>query len=124
MQCKNCGAIINQGDTFCRTCAVPVNVDPNTGVENVYNPATNAFMRQGPIDQIQVEPSYQNAEFQPVAPPKNVEPAEDANKKFVERDGNNRTMATVWNFVTFGILILILAIIGYFLYDKVFRNFF
>lgn len=124
MQCKNCGATINQGDTFCRTCAVPVNYDPNTGVETVHNPATDSFMRQGPVDQTQVEPSYQNAEFKPIAPPKNTTPDEDANKKFVERDGNDRMKATVWNIGYLAILIIILLIIGYLLYDKVFSNFF
>lgn len=124
MQCKNCGATINQGDTFCRTCAVPVNYDPNTGVEMVHNPATNSFMRQGPAEQTQSEPTYRNAEFKPMAPPRNLEPEEDANKKFVERDGNNRTMATVWNVASVAILVLIILVIGYFLYDKVFKNFF
>lgn len=124
MQCKNCGATINQGDTFCRTCAVPVNYDPNTGVEMVHNPATNSFMRQGHVEQTQSEPTYRNAEFKPMAPPRNLESEEDANKKFVERDGNNRTMATVWNVASVAILVLIIFVIGYFLYDKVFKNFF
>lgn len=124
MQCKNCGATINQGDTFCRICAVPVNYDPNTGVETVHNPATNAFMRQGPAEQVQMEPTYQNAEFKPIAPPRNIEPDDEANKKFVDRDGNDRVKATAWNFATLAILIIIIAIVGFLLYDKVFKNFF
>ena len=124
MQCKNCGGVIHEGDSFCRTCAVPVNLDPNSGLEDISNPATNAFMRNDVSMPIQQEPVYKNENFQSISAPQVTVPDEDANKNFVKRDGNDRVTATVRNVLGLVVLVVIIIIIGFLLYDKVFKNIF
>lgn len=124
MQCKNCGATIHEGDTFCRTCAMPVDVDPYTGLEDLSNPATSAFMRQDSQSSIQTEPIYKNDKMETISKP--IEPVidNDANKNYIKRDGNDRTSATFKNVLGLIILLVILLIIGLLMYNNVFSNLF
>lgn len=122
MQCKNCGGIIHEGDSFCRTCAVPVDMDINTGIEDIRNPATNAFVRQDVTIPIQQEPVYKDNNFQNVDAPPSVVVDEETNKNFVKRDGNDRVKATVTNVLGLVALLVIIIIIGFLLYDNVLKN--
>lgn len=124
MQCKNCGAIIHEGDSFCRTCAVPVNIDPHSGLEDISNPATNAFMRTDISVPLQQEPVYKNEHFQNISAPQMPIEDNDANKNFIKRDGNDRLGATVTNVLSLVILIIIIIVIFVLLYNSVFKNIF
>lgn len=124
MQCKNCGGVIHEGDSFCRTCAVPVNTDPRSGLEDISNPATNAFMRHDVSLPQQQEPVYKNEQFQNIAAPSPEIIDEEANKKFIKRNGNDRVSATVTNVLGLAILVVIIAVIGFLLYDTIFKHIF
>lgn len=124
MQCKNCGAVIHEGDSFCRTCAVPVNINPNSGLTDISNPATNAFMINDSTMPQQQEPIYKDENFQSISAPQESIPDEEANKNFIKRDGNDRVTATVRNVLGLVILLVIIVIIGFLLYEKVFKNIF
>ena len=122
MQCKNCGGVIHEGDSFCRTCAVPIDININTGLEDIQNPATNAFVRQDITMPVQQEPVYKDSNFQTVEAPQQTVVDEEINKNFIKRDGNDRVKATVTNVLSLVILVIIIIVIGFLLYNNVFKN--
>lgn len=124
MLCKNCGATLHEGETFCRTCAAPVNVDPQTGLVNISNPATNSFMQPSNSGQQQVEPVYQNHNFETVSAPVPSPTDEDTNKNLIKDDGNDRTGATIKNLLGLAILVIIIIVIAILLYNNVFKDLF
>ena len=102
-RCKNCGATIHEGDTFCRTCATPIEEMNFTNDKD--NVATNDFMSPSLPSTTQPTKIVYKKEGQsftemvkdkmgiPDSTPKD-------NKQYVERDGNDRAKATLFNFFT------------------------
>jgi len=120
MYCKNCGALVREGEELCPVCATPVNMNTNSVIEDVANPATTDFMQTNPMVQKQVQ-------FQPQGQPLGdfmSSPMEinnsNRNKDAIPNDGNDRVKATLFNFVTFAIIIGIAAIALYFVFNHFF----
>ena len=121
-RCKNCGATIHDGDTFCRTCATPVEEMHFTDSSNV---ATNDFITPSSVEKPQPTKIIYKKEGQsfsdmlkdkiglPDASPKD-------NKQYVERDGNDRTRATLINFLVLAALVIGLIILFLFVKNTVF----
>lgn len=112
-QCKNCGATIHEGDTFCRTCATPVEDMNFTSDQNV---ATNDFIVSSSTPAPAPTKIVYKTEGQSLSSmlkdkiglPDNT-PKD--NKQYVERDGNDRTRATLFNFLGLAVLVIGLIIL-------------
>lgn len=106
MKCKNCGAVIHEGDTFCRTCAAPIN--EKDYINHDVNQATSSFANESIFQKVKKnikvvkEPSYHYDE--PV-------PKEINNKDIIDKDANNRTKATIINFVGLAIVLIVFIIL-------------
>lgn len=121
-RCKNCGATIHEGDTFCRTCATSVEDMHFTDDNNV---ATNDFIM--PSSTPQPSPtkivykkegqSFSDMIKDKIGLPDN-EPKD--NKQYVERDGNDRAKATLFNFLGLAILVIGLLILFVFIKNVIF----
>jgi hypothetical protein len=124
MQCRSCGAAVHEGDSFCRTCAMPINMNPDAIIEDVSNPATNDFMAQNNnYTMPQQEPIYyDNQGKKTVIDTAITNKVASDNTKIAKKDGNDRLSATIVNFITFAIIMIIVAIIVYFLYNYVFKS--
>lgn len=113
MKCKTCGAIIHEGDTFCRTCATPVEKDNYINTTN--NQATFNFE---PVEKVvsEVQKNKTTKEEPKFTLPKNFQKPDKPqkpvdNKDFIDRDANNRTRATIINIGELVLLIIVLIII-------------
>ncbi len=113
-QCKNCGATIHEGDTFCRTCATPVEEMHFTDSDNV---ATNDFIRPSsistPSKPTKIVYKKEGQTFSDMLKDKMGLPDNmpKDNKQYVERDGNDRAKATLFNFLGLSILVIGLVIL-------------
>jgi len=124
MQCKNCGATINDGDSFCRTCAIPITKELNPWLDDISNPATNAFIKTDMTSIQQQEPVYVNNNFQNISVPNKKTVKEFDNKEFIKKDGNDRVGATIKNFLGLAIILVIIAVIAFLLYDNILKEIF
>lgn len=128
MQCRSCGATIHEGDSFCRTCAMPVNMNPNAVIEDIANPATNDFMAGNNIPNNNYSvPQQENSFYNEPSSGRITESKigfkdNNDNKKHIKKDGNDRLSATIANFISLVILLVIVAVIGYFIYEYVFKS--
>lgn len=120
MQCRNCGATIREGDTFCRTCGFTVDTKtlPKTDSSNV---AMNDFMAPQAKEERSTPAVYYDETITKVVEPKVSAPD---NKVFVEKDGNDRAKATLFNFLGLAALIVVIIVIGIILYQTVFQYIF
>ena len=120
MKCEHCGAIIHEGDTFCRTCATPVKKDEY--IDRSRNKATVGFADKDKAREIvSTEPekkfSFKDevTKFKNKQALKTPEPSKPVdNKAIIKKDGNDRVKATVINvggLVALIIIIIILIII-------------
>lgn len=128
MQCRSCGATIHEGDTFCRTCAMPVNMNPNAVIEDITNPATDDFIASNNIPNNNYTTPQQNTPLYNeqysggrITESKIGYKDSNENKKYVKRDGNDRLKATISNFISLVIILAIVIVIGYFIYEYVFK---
>ncbi len=114
-RCSNCGATIRDGDTFCRTCAMPVTQEEELPTQT--NVATSGFIRPTKQDS-GVKPPIQYTE----TTIKQVDPYQSdvENKDRIRQDGNDRLKATLFNFLGLLVLLLILWFIGNFIYHALF----
>ncbi len=117
-RCKNCGATIHEEDTFCRTCATPVEDMHFTDNDNV---ATNDFIMPSSTPKPQTTKIVYKKEGQSFSEMlkdkiglSDTEPKD--NKQYVERDGNDRAKATLFNFL--GLAILVIGLIILFVFIK------
>lgn len=93
MKCKRCGAVIHEGDTFCRTCASPV----EDFIDNTKNDATINFSNYNRISEIK-QTTVVNEEVNYTYKNNNVKlPKEINNKELINKDPNNRLKATIIN---------------------------
>lgn len=124
MQCRNCGATIHEGDSFCRTCAMPINMSTNSVIEDISNPATNDFMVQNTNYTMpnQEQLFYNNQKSEKITESKIGYKDINENKKYLKKAGNDRVSATIANFISFVIILIIVIIIGYFIYNYVFKQ--
>lgn len=117
-QCKNCGATIHEGDTFCRTCAMSVSDMHFTNDNNV---ATNDFIAPSSVEKPNSTKIVYKKEGQSFSDRIKDRiglpdaPVQD-NKQYIERDGNDRTRATLFNFL--GLAALVVGLILLFLFAK------
>ena len=114
MKCEHCGAIIHEGDTFCRTCATPVKKDEY--IDRTRNKATVGFADKDKAEEIvYTEPKKkfnlkdEVTKFKNNQALKTPEPAKPVdNKAIIKKDGNNRVKASIINI---GGLIAILIVV-------------
>lgn len=112
MKCKNCGAIIHEGDTFCRTCATPIEDEINDKPQE--NIATREFSSINKISNIKEFPKPQEIkEYQYQAP---VSKEKDP-KDLINKDPNNRVKATIINVLELVILLVFLFVVGNFIFN-------
>ncbi len=109
-QCRNCGATIHEGDTFCRTCAMPIE-EMSFLANNSNNVATSDFMTQSSPRTVTKEPtvvySKNNSSFSSILKDKiGMQEENKDNKQYVEREGNDRTKATLLNFLGLAVLVI------------------
>lgn len=121
-QCRNCGATIHEGDTFCRTCATPIEEMNFTGKDNV---ATNDFVKPSSTQKPQTTKIVYKKEGQSFSEMVKdkiglPESAPKENKEYVERDGNDRAKATLFNFLGLAALIIGLIILFVFIKNTIF----
>ncbi len=117
MQCRNCGATIHEGDTFCRTCGFTVETSSVPDVDSK-NVAMNDFIAPSKKEQVPTTVHYDET-ITKVVEPKVSAPD---NKVFIKKDGNDRIKATILNFLGLAVLIIIVIIIGIILYKSVFQH--
>jgi hypothetical protein len=116
MKCERCGAIIHEGDTFCRTCATPVKKDDYISHER--NQATIGFADTTKVaESVTVEHKnkfnlknkiVEIKNKQALKAPKEVQRKDIDNHNVIDKDGNNRVKATIINI---GGLVVILLIV-------------
>lgn len=109
-QCRNCGATIHEGDTFCRTCAMPID-DISLLSKNSSNVATNDFMTPSAPRTVTKEPTViypkESTSFSNIIKDKiGMQDENKDNKQYVEREGNDRTKATLLNFLGLAVLVI------------------
>lgn len=123
MQCRNCGATIHEGDTFCRTCAMPVNSGSSIQDINFNNVATNEFLVESHNAPVSQELAYFQEEPKERITKSKIGYKDDtSNKKYVERDSNDRLKATLVNLLELLIVIAVFVVAGYFLYVYVLKD--
>ncbi len=105
MKCKNCGALLHENDTFCRTCAAPVD---ESCIEDSINLATSDFAKTNQpnshteiVDSIIDTSNSNNNNYY-------TNRKDINNKDLLDKDPNNKVKATIINI---GGLILMLFII-------------
>ncbi len=113
-RCKNCGATIHEGDTFCRTCATPIEEMNFTNDKD--NVATNDFMSPSLPSTTQptkIVYKKEGQSFTEMVKDKMGIPdsTPEDNKQYVERDGNDRAKATLFNFLGLAVLVIGLIIL-------------
>lgn len=124
MQCRNCGAAIHEGDSFCRTCAMPINMSTNSVIEDISNPATNDFMVQNNNYTVpnQEQLFYNDQKSERITESKIGYKDTNDNKKHInKKDGNDRLSATIFNFITLAIMVIVAIVILYLIFTKVIK---
>ena len=125
MKCERCGAVIHEGDTFCRTCATPVKKDDY--IDYNRNQATIGFADKEKVSEsVTVEHSNKFSikdemvkmkNKKALSGPKPVKSNDFDNKSVINKDGNNRVKATISNVgglvaIIIGIAILVIIFIN------------
>ncbi len=120
MQCRNCGATIREGDTFCRTCGFTVDTSSKLETDS-NNVAMNDFIAPSAKEASSSHPLYYDETITKVVEPKVSAPD---NKKLIEKDGNDRAKATLYNFLGLAAILAVVGIIAIILYRTVFQYMF
>ena len=117
MKCEHCGAIIHEGDTFCRTCATPVKKEDY--ISHSRNQATIGFADTDKVNE-NVTVEHKNKfnlknevvklkNKQALKTPKPGKPVD--NHDLIEKDGNNRLKATIINVGGLVVLLIVMFIL-------------
>ncbi len=106
MKCKNCGAIIHEGDTFCHMCARPINQDDYVSTST--NNATSTFKNVKNLNIVKkVEEKIDLSKYHIAK----EESKQIENKDLIKQDSNDRVKATLINFGGLFIILLIIFIV-------------
>lgn len=116
MNCKKCGALLHEGDTFCRTCATPVQesyIKSNTNIatldfSKVNNENSNVKVIEDVIDT--GNNNYITTKTKDIN-----------NKDLLDKDPNNKVKATIIN-ISGLILLLIIIFVLIILFLNVLSN--
>lgn len=116
MNCKKCGALLHEGDTFCRTCATPV--EESTIEENI-NLATSDFVKINKHS-VHIKP-VENIVNDNINTYEQTTPKDINNKDLLDKDPNNKVKATIIN-ISGLILLLIIIFVLIILFLNVLSN--
>ncbi len=122
-RCRNCGATIHEGDTFCRTCAMPIE-DMAFLSNDSNNVATSDFMKSSSPRVVTKEPKVvypkDSSSFSNMIKDKiGIQEENKDNKQYVEREGNDRTKATILNFLGLAVLVIGLILLLKFVFSVI-----
>lgn len=107
MKCKNCGALLHETDTFCRTCATPVD---ESSIKDNINLATSDFVKINKSNSyVKPKESIVDTNVNNYNPPisKDIN-----NKDLLDKDPNNKVKATIINISGLILLLIIIFILA------------
>lgn len=117
MNCKKCGALLHEGDTFCRTCATPVQesyIKSNTNIATLDFSKVNKENSTVKVGKDTIDMGNDNNYI-------TTKTKDINNKDLLDKDPNNKVKATIIN-ISGLILLLIIVFILIILFLNVLSN--
>lgn len=110
MNCKKCGALLHEGDTFCRTCATPIQ---EHYIENNVNLTTSDFSKFNKENNINVKVAEDvhsmNNNYN--CKHASTKTKDINNKDLLDKDPNNKIKATIINISGLVLLLIVIFIL-------------